>query len=300
MPVQTPVPPPPPVPTPAPVPEPRIKNSVQISDATISHFAAAPGVIYYCEGHSVLAQPKAGGPPHVVGDCEGSFDFIADAEAVFYCSDHHLMRITAGTQDSHLVTDAECIMEALDAKYAYYVVPGFEGIENPGVYRVARAGGTPEKIHATRPTEQFLLAVDDDALWIAGWGAGTIGKLAKTPHATAKTLITGQKGVVSIAIDATYVYWYSENTPEVRRRKKTGGAIEVVGHDVTGEPVLASEGHVYWFEGGQDGTRLVHLAPGAAKPETLASHLQTPSLRVDAESAYVSELDRDGIFMFKR
>ena len=267
----------------------------------VSHFAVAPGVLYYCDGHSVMAQPKSGGAPQSVGDCEGSFDLVADAQGVFYCSDHHLMRITAGTQGSHVVADVDCIMDVLDAKYAYFVIPGFEGVENPGVYRVARVGGTPERIHTTRPSEQFMLAVDDDALWIGAWSAGTISKLAKTPHATARTVVTGQKGIVSLAMDATYLYWYSENTTEIRRRRKTGGAVEVVGHDVTQEPIRAADGHIYWFEGAaDDDKRLVHLAPGAAKAETIASKLKTPSLRVDAEGAYISELDRDGIFMFKR
>jgi hypothetical protein len=297
-PASDPVPPPPPAP-PAPTP-PRIAGSIQVSDAMVTHFAVAAGVIYYCDGHSVMAQATSGGPPHVVADCEGAFDFTADAQGVFYCNDHHLMRITAGTEGSHEVAEGECIVEALDAKYVYYIVPGFEGVENPGVYRVARVGGTPEKIHTTQPKEQFMLVNDDDALWIGAWGAGTISKLAKTPHAVARTVVTGQKGIVSFALDPTYVYWYVQTTTEVRRRKRTGGAVEVVGHGVDQEPVSAVDGHVYWFETAGEDKRLVHLAPGAAKPEILASNLKTPSLRVDVEGVYISELDRDGIFMIKR
>lgn len=300
MPPQEPAPPPTPEP-PAPPPPPRIAGSKQISDVSTQHFAAAPGVIYYCDGGGVMAQPKAGGAPRRVGDCDSAFDFVADAQGVFYCDQQKLMRITAGTEGSHVVAEIDCIMGALDGKYAYFVVPGFEGVPNPGVYRVARAGGTPERIHATRPKEQFLLDVDDDALWIGAWSAGTIAKLAKTPNAKAKIVVTGQKGIVDVAIDDTWMYWYVEGTGEVRRRKKIGGAIEVVGHDVDQEPVVAAGGHVYWFEGpaGED-KRLMHMAPGAAKAEPLASGLKTPSLRADAEGAYVSELDRDGIFMFAR
>jgi hypothetical protein len=249
-----------------------------------------------------MAQPKAGGPPQRAGECSGSFDFIADAQGVFYCSDEKLLRITTGTDGSRTVADnIECIMSALDAKYAYFVVPGFEGVENPGVYRVARSGGTPERIYTTRPKEQFMLAVDDDALWIGAWSAGTIAKLAKTPNAKARVVVTGQKGIVDLAVDATSLYWYAEGTGEVRRRKKTGGKIEVIGHDVDQEPVVVVDGHAYWFEGkaGED-KRLMHLAPNADKAEQLASGLKTPSLRADSEGVYVSELDRDGIFMFKR
>jgi hypothetical protein len=295
-------PPPPPV---APVPEPpppppRIAGSKQISDAAVREFATAPGVVYYCDNKSVMAQPKSGGSPQIVGDCEQAFDFVADAEGVFYCDQHRLLRITAGTQGSHVVVaETECIMSALDSKFAYFIVPGFEGVDNPGVYRVARAGGTPEKIHTTRPKEQFILTNDGDSLWIAAFFAGTISKLAKTPNATARPVVTDQKSIVTIAVDATYVYWHPQTSKEIRRRKKTGGPIEVVGHDVDQDQTLAVDGHVYWFEGA-DTERLVHLAPGAAKPETLASGLHSPTLRVDSEGAYVTELDRDGIFMFAR
>jgi hypothetical protein len=296
--VPEPPPPPPVAPEPPPPPAaPRIAGAKQISDTSAQHFATAPGVVYYCEGGSVMAQPKTGGAAKAVGSCDGAFDFVADAEGVFYCDQKRLVRITAGTTGEHVVADEiDCIMESLDAKYAYFVIPGFEGNDNPGVYRVARAGGTPEKIHATRPKEQFQVVADTDAIWIGAWSAGTIAKLAKTPGAVAKTVVANQAGIVSLAIDPTYLYWYVESSNEIRRRKRSGGAIEVVGHDVSQEPVRAVDGHVYWFEAG----KLVHLAPGETKPVTLASDLHTPSLRVDSEGAYVTELDQAGIFMFPR
>ena len=66
------------------------------------------------------------------------------------------------------------------------MVPGFEGIENPGVYRVARVGGTPERIYTTRPTEQFTLVNDDDGILLfvsqeeLNIGAGGDGAGGKT------------------------------------------------------------------------------------------------------------------------
>jgi hypothetical protein len=292
-----------PEPEPAP-PPPRIAGSVQISDVQTSWYATAPGVVYYCERGTMYAQPKAGGPAENVGDCGSAFDMHADAQGVVFCDDGQLLRITAGadTGSVPIAEGVECILSGLDGKYAYFVIPGFEGVENPGVYRVLRSGGTPEKIHATRPKEQFMLAVDDEAIWIGAWGAGTISKLGKTPGSKARTIVTGQKGIVDLGVDATSVYWYAEGTGEVRRRKKTGGAIEVIGRDVDQEPIIVtSDGHAYWFEGkaGED-KRLVWLAPGAAKAETLASGLKTPSMRADNEGVYVTELDRDGIFMFRR
>jgi hypothetical protein len=296
----------PPVVPDEPPPPPRIKGSVQISDVSNTWFGTGPGVIYYCERGMMYAQPKSGGAAENIGECGSAFDMIGDAQGVVFCDgDGRLQRITAGADNgSHVIADGleGCILSALDSKYAYFVVPGFEGIENPGVYRVQRSGGTPEKIFATRPKEQFMLAVDEDSIWIGAWAAGTISKLGKTPGSKARAVVTGQKGIVDIEIDATSLYWYAEGTGEVRRRKKAGGAIEVIGHDVDQEPVIVTtDGHAYWFEGkaGED-KRLVHMAPGAAKTEVLASGLKTPSMRADAEGVYVTELDRDGIFMFKR
>jgi len=105
---------------------------------------------------------------------------------------------------------------------------------------------------------------------------------------------------VTFATDPTYFYWHTESSSDVRRRKRAGGKVEGVGNDVSQEPVLTSDGHAYWFEGSPDNAKLVHLAPGAARPETVASGLHTPSLRVDAEGEYVTELDQPGVFMFSR
>jgi hypothetical protein len=222
-----------PTPTPAPTQEPeaapeppRIAGSVMLNDIQTRAFATAPGVVYYCGSNDVMfAQSKIGGAPVSVGECPGDpFDMEADAQGVAFCNDtdRQLMRITAGSDNgTPVVTDGleGCILMAVDGKWAYFVVPGFEGIEKPGLYRVLRSGGTPEKIHATRPKEQFLIAVDDEAVWIGAWAAGTISKLGKTPGSKARTIVTGQKGIVDVEVDATYLYWYAEGTGEVRRRK---------------------------------------------------------------------------------
>lgn len=298
--------PPPPAEKPAPPvpvePEPRIKGATLVSSATVQWFAPGPGVVYYCEDGQVMAAPKSGGTPRIVGDCKSAFDFVADADGVMYCDDDKLKRITAGTEGSHVVVEGiDCIMMAVDSKYAYYVLPGYDDVDNPGVYRVSRTGGTPERIHATRPKEQFGIVNDGAQIWISAWSAGTIAKLPKTPNAKPTTVIANQKGLVDFDVDDTYLYWYVEGSGVVRRRKKVGGPIEVVGHDVDQEPIVVADGHAYWFETGPGpNKRLVHLAPGAKQTEVLAIDLHAPSLRADAEGVYVSELDREGIFMFKR
>ncbi|HEY5924752.1 MAG TPA: hypothetical protein VIV11_23895 [Kofleriaceae bacterium] len=292
----------------SPPPPPRIAGSIELTEAQTQELVPAGDKLYYCDGGSLMAVGKQGDEPaERVAYCDQIFDFVADAHGVFYCQSEQLLRVTVGVPDSKVVAaSTPCIMGALDGKYAYFMVPGFEREEGeeapePGVYRVARTGGTPERIHATRPKEQFSLAVDDEALWIGAWSAGTISKLAKTPGAKAKTIITGQKGLVDLAVDGGSLYWHVENPGEVRRRKKTGGKVETLAKNVEVEQVLALAGHVYWFEGGEgEDKRLMHLAPGAPKAFEMAGGLRTPAMEGDADGIYVSELDREGIFMFKR
>jgi hypothetical protein len=298
-------PPPPPAP-PEPPASPRIIGSTMITDASTQHYAAAPGVVYYCDGGNLMAAPKDGSAPRHVGECEGQvFDFVADAQAVFYCDNDKLKRVTHGTEGSHVVVDnVECIMSALDGSYAYYVVPVYAD-DDPekvgGVFRVARGGGAPEPLVPTKRREQFILSPDTDALWVAGVYGGMIWKLPKTRGAKLKSVISGQKLVVDLAHDDTWLYWHVEQGNELRRRKKKGGAIEVLDKEVTQEPVLVVDGHVYWFSGADgEPKRLMHLEPGVAVAKQLAEGLRTPTMRADAEGVYVSELDREGIFMFKR
>jgi hypothetical protein len=279
--------------TPAP---PRIPGSTMITDAAISHYAVAPGVLYYCDETSLMMQPKAGGDPTRVGDCAASSDLVADANGVFYCSDDKLMRVTAGTTGSHVVAEDTCIMMALDERYAYYARPGFDGMEGAGVYRVERSGGTPERIHE-RNKEQFGVHVAADGVYITGYFLGTVTKLSGGKKTT---LISGQKNLEDFATDATYMYWAPEFTGELRRRKKTGGPIEVIAKNVMSYPFEVVDGHVYWIDKADGAFRVMHLAPGVQEADVIASGLGLPSLEADAEGVYVTELDRPGVFWFKR
>ena len=300
-----PTPAPTPVEPPAPAPEPpRIAGTVRIADELIRDFGVGPGAIYYCEGHSLMRQPKAGGDAERIAACEWqAHDIVADAEGVFWCEPDKLMRVTTGETEAHVVAEIECIMQALDERYAYFARPGFEGVVDPGVYRVERSGGTPERIHQ-RNKEQFSVRVDSEAVWISGYFLGTMARLAKSPSGGGVThprpVFSGQKNLEDFGVDATYLYWALEDTNELRRRKKAGGPIEVVARNVKSYPIDVVDGHVYWFERADSAWRLMHLAPGVLDAEMLADNLTTPSMKADAEGVYVTELDRPGVFMFKR
>ncbi len=291
-----------PAPTPVePAPEPpRVAGTVRIIDDLVRDFGVGPGAIYYCAGHALMRQPKSGGDAERIASCEWqTSDLVADGEGIFWCEKDSLMRATPGVEGAHVVAEIECIMQALDERYAYFVRPGFAGVEDPGVYRVERSGGTPERIHQ-RNKEQFGVRVDSDAVWISGYFLGTVARLAKTPGSQPRAVFSGQKNLEDFGMDATYLYWAIEGTAELRRRKKTGGPIEVVARNVKSYPIEVVDGHVYWFERTESAWRLMHLAPGVQDAEMLVDNLTTPSMKADAEGVYVTELDRPGVFMFKR
>jgi hypothetical protein len=289
------VPPTPVEPEPTP---PRIAGSIEITDAQTRHFATGPGVLYYCEGHDMMRVRKDGtGDAERVGDCDQSHDLVADANGLFYCSDDKIMRVTAGTSESHVVAEMECIMSALDERYAYFSRPGFEGVPDPGVYRVERSGGTPERFHQ-RAKEQFLIETDAEAVWIGGYFLGQIYRYPKG-STTGKLVLTGQKNLEDFGITSTHLYWFVEDAAELRRRKKAGGAIEVVAKNVL-YPIEVVDNHVYWLERTGDTWKLMHLAPNVVDSEELAAGLRMPTIHADSEGVYVAELDRPGVFWFKR
>src|SRR5262249_1284393 len=130
-------------------------------------------------------------------------------------------------------------------------------------------------------------------LYVASGAKGVVYRFDK---ATGKrtTFLKGQRHIVSMAADATYLYWYAEGTAEVRRTaRKGGGKIEVVGRNIDNQPVVAHPSGIYWFEGGPGGTavRVMRLAPGAAAAVPIAKDLHMPTgLTVDGSTVYVGDV----------
>ncbi len=270
-----------------------------VTSAAVRSFTVGPESIYWCDRDVVHAAPKAGGGDlSELGTCAGASDVVPDGDSVYFCTDRGLVRVAGGSET--VLATSSCLVPMVDDTHVYYVVPGFQGVPDPGVYRVAKAGGPAEKLYARTPREQYILALDSDALWIGTFGAGTISKLAKADGKLVK-VVSGQKHLVDLAVDDQSVYWLIEDAAEVRRRRKRGGPIEVIGREVFQEPLVVAQGHAYWFEGGEgQGKRLVHLAPGAAEPAPIVDGLAAPWLEVDQDGVYLIQYGKPGIFAFPR
>jgi len=261
-------------------------------------FGTGPGYVYSCQNDELRTWPKAGGGEFSHGPCHGAFQFLGDDSGTYFCDSDGVKRIP-DQGDPELVTGNAkgCILDAIDDKFVYYVVPGFEGVKDPGLYRVAKRGGDPSKLHATRKGEQIFVVLDGEDLWMGAWGAGTISKMPKA-GGTLTTVVTGQRGIVDLQIDGDSLYWYPENAGEIRKRAKRGGPISVVAKGLSIEPMLVHDGHVFWFVGVRNNAQtLMHLAPKATEPKVLASGLMSPSLVIDDEGVFFQEFGTAGIYM---
>jgi Domain of unknown function (DUF5050) len=282
--------------------EPRIAGSVEITDDQMQFFGVGPDAIYYCNRSSMVKVPKAGGDSQVIGDCESAMVIVADNEGVFWCEMDKLMRITTGTNESHVVHEGQCMMGGIDERYVYFVNPGFNDDPDEGLWKIERSGGTPEKLFdKANKKEQYSITLARDAIWFTGYFHGVVFKLAKGAGAKPQQLVFGQKNLEDFGVDDTYMYWAVEGANELRRRKQTGGAIETIATNIKTYPFRVVDGHVYWFQRGDETWKLMHLAPGTQEAEVLAANLGTPgTMEADAQGVYITELDRPGVFWFKR
>jgi hypothetical protein len=275
-----------PAPAPAPAPEPekpRIPGGTFVAAATTDWFALGADHVFWCE-REIKAVPKKGGDEEMLGECN-SHDLHAAGKGVVFSHEDSIWESTPG-ESIKKVTMADSIIFAADEDHVYFVVPGFDDNPDQGAYRIRRSGGMAEKIHVGRKSEHLGIALDADTIFISGFFTGTLVKRAKKGGKVTQ-VFAGQKGISEVVTDGDYIYWQVEDPREVRRRKKTGGKIEVVIGDVDQGKFDVHDGTVYALTGQKNERDLV-----AVKPDL--------STKVIAENIAGSRVfaDRDGIFVY--
>ena len=167
----------------------------------------------------------------------------------------------------------------VDASHVYWVNQGDPG----AVMRRRLDAGAPETVWSAGKIPGGL-AVDADAVyWSQLENGGSVFRLAKSDVGTAtppRELATAQGGSISVAVDATHVYWTTPNT--VRRAPKLGGALETLAREQDSPFALVVDvGRLFWtnYRGGQVMTVLLSspvptpLATGQGSPAGLAGDL---------------------------
>ncbi len=282
-------------------------GSVMLTNGMVRNFSVGPGFVYWCEGN-IYAAPKSYGIDVSRGPCESAYEFLGDPNGMVFCDAKGIYRLPPGTGGPELIasTDETCLLAAVDAESVYFIIPAFEGVSTPGLYRVPRAGGPVTKLLSHRKGEQATVVVDGDQLWVTSIWDGTIRRMPKA-GGKPTLVVTGQRGIVDLVVDSTHLYWFAQGTGEIRRRKKSGGAIEVIGREVDEQGLWIHAGRVYWTQIVPGQTlvpglkawkqRLMQWSPDAPAPIEILTDLLVPTVRVDDDGIYFSQLDELGVFM---
>jgi hypothetical protein len=255
----------------------------------LAGFGVGPDRVYFCSGGVLHAVPKRGGEPADLGRCTMAAEFIADDDAVYFCDVDGVHRVSHDERVDTPLMPGSCVLAAGDEQSLYVIYPRRTRGRRPGLYRLPKSGGDPTRLLAVHPAEQLSVAVDGDRLWLGAWRAGTISLLDRTGGEPIE-FTRGERGIVELAVGDDFVTWYRERTGEVRRRRKSGGRVAVVGRGVDTQPVIVRGSHTFWLEGRAGGPRRVmHLPPGGVRARAIARDVQVGQLRADADGLFFIE-----------
>jgi hypothetical protein len=216
----------------------------------------------------------------------------------------HYQTATACTQLTPTSTAVQ-----LEAYSNYYVGAMAEDTLNlywmdqsgQSLYRMPKAGGVPFALASGFTSAGTGLAVDSSyAYWVddgAGNGAGTVSKVSLDGGAPI-LLASGQDSPVSLAVDATNVYWANRVIGgAIMQASKVDGSNPIVLHADGGDypySLTIDSQNVYWTSNntpsGQLGSGSVNLVPiDGGLVQTLTSAGEPSSVAVDANNIYFGD-----------
>ena len=158
------------------------------------------------------------------------------------------------------------------------------------VMRVPLTGGTASAV--VTGTSASAVAVDDANVYWSDLLAGTLSAVPKGGGA-ATVLASGQSGVQEIALDATQVYWLTNDSAGIawlRTVPKSGGTpTKLAEYECTGRSFALHGGFVYWTCGGN--VMRTPVAGGATTTLALEQASFEGQLAVDDTAVYWATVD---------
>jgi sugar lactone lactonase YvrE len=230
---------------------------------------------------AVFRVAKAGGNPTtlVANQTEPGAIAVRDG-TVFWVNDASPFAVascpTTGCSPASTLTTTEAYPYGLvvDAQNVYWVVSA----ENGGLETVARTGGAKQTLAPNQGYSQWV-AIDDDAVYFANSGGGTVMRYGKATQ-TLTTLASDESEAHGIAIDANDVYFTRSGPGLVKKVAKSGvgGASVVVSGESLPEAITTDGANLYWTNVGDGtirrcpigGSSATTLAPGQDKPFGIA------------------------------
>lgn len=234
---EEPAPPPPPAPTPIPTPPPpRLNIHVEIA----KNVALSGDFLYIATGAQELYMVDRRDPKLTLVMGQWCNSLASDGESVFASVESGIVKFSAGSKDPVRVTDFPAPLSmVVDDTHIY-----FNRFMKPGLFRVAKTGGRPDKLAAVKRVTYF--GVDDTHIYFGNYGGKTIQRVAKS-GGKVETVVRRAGRPIGVVVDDQYVYWGNESNSTVNRATKDGGQrTELARGQLNHDQLYADDTHVYW------------------------------------------------------
>lgn len=251
--------------------------------------------VYWTNLGSVARVPKSGGAVEILASVGQNNEVIAVDDQFAYFADGDggaIRRVakTGGTPTTIAQNQSFPRGLGLDATHVYWASEGDDAIR-----RVAKSGGSVETL-ATGQTMAFALAVDGGEVFWTLVG-GPVRKLQIDSCCNVTELSPSQgTAPLSLAADATHVYWASQSSGSLRKVPRGGGASQELGFVFAADGIALDATHVYVGEDSnpgsvrrcaKDGSGCVPIATMQAAPRGVA---------VDATHVYWTNSADDTVY----
>ncbi len=204
----------------------------------------------------------------------GSANRLAvDEDALYYTTIHGLFRVEHDGEVSKPVVVVEEVEEvdgviglAVDTDFVY-----FTPFQAPGIFRVPKTGGNPEKLCDQKRAGE--LALTDSHVYFASFFRNRIGRIPRSGGRVQGVI--SARGPVGLEIDGPFAVALTETSEDVlaidlrsRKRRKLGKAGK------NPDSLLLQGGYAYWTTGKiapEDPTFIRRVAATGGAVETLVS-----------------------------
>jgi hypothetical protein len=237
---------------------------------------------------SVMRVPIDGGTPQtLVSNASKPTSLAVAAAGAFWTvpdSPGRLMTVplAGGTATTIAVGDYEGAV-ATDGVNLYWT-------GDMSVFARALAGGSTSTLAVSshlRGSTDGSIAVDSTSVYVAVNLVGVPGTIVRVPIGGGQlTTIASEQSPLSVAVDATNVYWTNDDGAggSVARAPLGGGAPTTLSTGPAASGIAVDGSSVYWTN--EDGT-VMSVPVAGGTPTTLASDQQpSPAIAVDSTSVY--------------